>query len=156
MELSAGKFCVFPDLIMMDGGKGQVNVALEVLGSLNIDIPVCGMVKDDKHNTRGIIYNNMEMLIRPNSNVMQLITRIQDEVHRFAITYHRSLRDRRVLHSVLEDIPNVGEKRRKELLKKFGSIDNIKEASLEELMDTPSIDKKAAQSIFDYFKSAEK
>jgi len=154
LELSAGKFCVFPDVILMDGGKGQVNVALEVLSSLNIDIPVCGMVKDDKHNTRGLIYNNNELLIRPSSNVMQLITRIQDEVHRFAITYHRSLRDKRVLHSVLEDIPNVGEKRRKELLKKFGSIENIKNASLDELLDTESIDKKAAQSIVDYFKNA--
>ena len=145
---------MFPDVILMDGGKGQVNVALEVLSSLNIDIPVCGMVKDDKHNTRGLIYNNNELLIRPSSNVMQLITRIQDEVHRFAITYHRSLRDKRVLHSVLEDIPNVGEKRRKELLKKFGSIESIKNASFEELLETESIDKKAAQNIIDYFKNA--
>ncbi|MFL0269003.1 excinuclease ABC subunit UvrC [Candidatus Clostridium radicumherbarum] len=156
LELSAGKFCVFPDLILMDGGKGQVNIALEVLASLNIDIPVCGMVKDDKHNTRGLIYNNNEVLIRPSSNVMQLITRIQDEVHRFAITYHRSLRDKRVLHSVLEDIPGVGEKRRKELLKKFGSIENIKNAKVEELLETPAIDKRAAQSIFDYFRNAGK
>jgi excinuclease ABC subunit C len=156
LELSAGKFCVFPDLILMDGGKGQVNIALEVLASLNIDIPVCGMVKDDKHNTRGLIYNNNEVLIRPSSNVMQLITRIQDEVHRFAITYHRSLRDKRVLHSVLEDIPGVGEKRRKELLKKFGSIESIKNAKVEELLETPAIDKRAAQSIFDYFRNAGK
>lgn len=154
LELSAGKFCVFPDLILMDGGKGQVNVALEVLSCLNIDIPVCGMVKDDKHNTRGLIYNNNEAFINPSSNVMHLITRIQDEVHRFAITYHRSLRDKRVLHSVLEDIPNVGEKRRKELLKKFGSIENIKNASIEELLETSSIDRKAAESIFNYFKDA--
>jgi excinuclease ABC subunit C len=156
LELSSGKFCVFPDLILMDGGKGQVNIALEVLNNLNIDIPVCGMVKDDKHNTRGLIYNNNEVLLRPSSNVMQLITRIQDEVHRFAITYHRSLRDKRVLHSVLEDIPGVGEKRRKELLKKFGSIESIKSAKIEELSETPSIDKKAAQSIFDYFRNSEK
>lgn len=154
LELSAGKFCVFPDIILMDGGKGQVNVALEVLQSLNINIPVCGMVKDDKHNTRGLIYNNNEMLINPSSNVMHLITRIQDEVHRFAISYHRTLRDKRVLHSVLEDIPNIGEKRRKELLKKFGSIENIKKASMEELTDTPSIDRKAAESIINYFKNA--
>jgi excinuclease ABC subunit C len=151
LELSAGKFCVFPDLILMDGGKGQVNIALEVLKNLNIDIPVCGMVKDDKHNTRGLIYNNNEMLMRPSSNSMHLITRIQDEVHRFAITYHRSLRDKRVLHSVLEDIPNVGEKRRKQLLMKFGSIENIKNASFEQLLETESIDKKAAQNIVDYF-----
>jgi len=151
LELSAGKFCVFPDLILMDGGKGQVNIALEVLSSFNIDIPVCGMVKDDKHNTRGIIYNNEELLINPSSNVMHLITRIQDEVHRFAITYHRSLRDKRILHSVLEDIPNVGEKRRKELLKNFGSIENIKKATFEELVNTPSIDRKAAESIIQFF-----
>jgi excinuclease ABC subunit C len=151
LVLSKGKFCVFPDLILMDGGKGQVNIALEVLKEFNIEIPVCGMVKDDRHNSRGIIYNNMEMLIKPNSNVMQLITRIQDEVHRFAITYHRSLRDRRILHSVLEDIPNVGEKRRKELLMKFGNIENIKNAGFEQLIETPSIDSKAAQSIIEFF-----
>lgn len=154
LELSAGKFCVFPDLIMMDGGKGQVNVALEVLKELNIDIPVCGMVKDDKHNTRGLIFNNIEAFIRPSSNVMQMITRIQDEVHRFAITYHRSLRDKRVLHSILEEIPNIGEKRRKNLLLKFGSIDNIKNASVEELLETPSIDRRAAENIVNYFKKA--
>lgn len=153
LELSKGKFCVFPDLILMDGGKGQVNVALEVLKSLNIDIPVCGMVKDDKHRTRGLIYNNEELIINPNSNVMQLITRIQDEVHRFAISYHRSLRDKRVLHSILEDIPNIGEKRRKELLQNFGSIENIKNASFEELLKTPSIDKKAAESIISFFEN---
>lgn len=151
IELSAGKFCVFPDLIMMDGGKGQVNVALEVLQSLNINIPVCGMVKDDNHNTRGLIYNNKEAEIKEDSSVMQLITRVQDEAHRFAITYHRSLRDKRIIHSVLEDIPDIGEKRRKALLKKFGSIDNIKKASCEELLETESIDKKAAQSIIEYF-----
>lgn len=151
LVLSKGKFCVFPDLILMDGGRGQVNVALEVLKSFNIDIPVCGMVKDDKHNSRGLIYNNNELPIRSNSNAMQLVTRVQDEVHRFAISYHRSLRDRRVLHSVLEDIPNIGEKRRKELLMKFGSIENIKSANYEELVGTPSIDSKAAQSIIDFF-----
>lgn len=152
LKLSSGKFCVFPDLIMMDGGKGQVNVALEVLKHLDIDIPVCGMVKDNKHNTRGLIYNNNEIIIDSNSKVMNLITRIQDEVHRFAITYHRSLRDKRILHSVLEDIPNIGQKRRKELLKKFGSIEAIKSASYEELIQTPSIDIKAAESIVSFFK----
>ena len=100
LKLSAGKFSTFPDLIMMDGGKGQVNIALEVLKSLNIDIPVCGLVKDDKHQTRGIVYNNKELIINRGSNLMQLIRRIQDEVHRFAITYHRSLRDKRTLHSI--------------------------------------------------------
>lgn len=151
LKLSEGKFSTFPDLIMMDGGKGQVNVALEVLQSLNIDIPVCGLVKDDKHQTRGIIYNNNELIINKGSNLMQLIRRIQDEVHRFAITYHRSLRDKRTLHSVLDDIPYVGEKRRRALLVKFGSIDNIKKASMQELLETQSIDKKSAESIYNYF-----
>ena len=151
LKLSAGKFSTFPDLIMMDGGKGQVNVELEVLQSLNIDIPVCGLVKDDKHQTRGIIYNNNELIINKGSNLMQLIRRIQDEVHRFAITYHRSLRDKRTLHSVLDDIPYVGEKRRRALLVKFGSIDNIKKASMQELLETQSIDKKSAESIYNYF-----
>lgn len=151
LKLSAGKFSTFPDLIMMDGGKGQVNVALEVLQSLNIDIPVCGLVKDDKHQTRGIIYNNNELIINKSSNLMQLIRRIQDEVHRFAITYHRSLRDKRTLHSVLDDIPYVGEKRRRALLMKFGSVDNINKASMQELLETQSIDKKSAESIYNYF-----
>ncbi|MBC2582824.1 excinuclease ABC subunit UvrC [Clostridium sp. DJ247] len=153
LSLGSGKFCVFPDLILMDGGKGQVNVAIDVLKNFGLDIPVCGMVKDNKHNTRGLIYNNEEIIIRSHSNVMRLITRVQDEVHRFAITYHRSLRNKRVLHSVLEDIPNIGDKRRKELLKRFGSIENIKKASYEEIIDTPSIDKKAAASIVEYFKN---
>ena len=151
LKLSAGKFSNFPDLIMMDGGKGQVNIALEVLESLNINIPVCGLVKDDKHQTRGIVYNNKELLINRSSNLMQLIRRIQDEVHRFAITYHRSLRDKRTLHSILDDIPNVGEKRRRALLMKFGSVDNIKKATVEELLEVPSIDKKSAESIYIYF-----
>jgi len=149
--LTGAKFSVFPDLILMDGGKGQVNVALEVLQNLNINIPVCGMVKDDKHKTRALVYNNKEIEIKTNSRIMNLITRIQDEVHRFAITYHRSLRDKRILHSVLEDIPDVGIKRRKELLKKFGSIDNIKKASYEELIATDAINEKAAKSIIDFF-----
>ena len=153
LEFSKGKFSNFPDLIMMDGGKGQINIALEVLRNLNIDIPVCGLVKDDKHQTRGIIFDNKEIIVNRSSNLMQLIRRIQDEVHRFAITYHRALRDKRTLHSVLEDIPNVGEKRRIALLTKFGSIENIKKATLEELLDTQSIDRKSAESIFNYFNS---
>lgn len=153
LEYSKGKFCIFPDLIMMDGGKGQVNIALEVLKDFGIEIPVCGLVKDDKHRTRGIIFNNEEILIRRGSGLMNLITRVQDEVHRYAITYHRSLRDKRTLHSILEDIPRIGEKRRRNLLMKFGSIDNIKKASMEELLDTPGIDRKAAESIKQYFSS---
>lgn len=152
LELSKGKFSYFPDLIMMDGGKGQVNVAIEVLRELNIEIPVCGMVKDDRHRTRGLIFNGVELAIAPNSNVMHMITRIQDEVHRFSITYHRSLRDKRTLHSILEDIPSIGEKRRRNLLMKFGSVENIRKASMEELLATPSIDKKAAENIKRYFK----
>ena len=155
LQFSAGKFSNFPDLIMMDGGKGQINIALEVLRNLNINIPVCGLVKDDKHATRGIIYNNEELIINRSSNLMQLIRRIQDEVHRFAITYHRSLRDKRTLHSVLDDIPNVGEKRRRALLMKFGSVDNIKNATLEQLLETPSINNKAAESIYQYFNGNE-
>ena len=151
LVFSNGKFSNFPDLIMMDGGKGQINIALEVLNKLGIEIPVCGLVKDDKHQTRGIIYNNEELIINRSSNLMQLIRRIQDEVHRFAITYHRSLRDKRTLHSILDDIPNIGAKRRKELLMKFGSVENVKKATLQELLDTPSIDKKAAKSIIEYF-----
>ena len=151
LEYSKGKFCIFPDLIMMDGGKGQVNIALEVLKDFGIEIPVCGLVKDDKH--RGIIFNNEEILIRRGSGLMNLITRVQDEVHRYAITYHRSLRDKRTLHSILEDIPRIGEKRRRNLLMKFGSIDNIKKASMEELLDTPGIDRRAAESIKQYFSS---
>ncbi len=151
LELSKGKFMYFPDLILMDGGKGQVNIALEVLRELNLEIPVCGMVKDDKHRTRGLIFNNIELPIAPGTNVMHMITRIQDEVHRFAITYHRSLRDKRTLHSILEDIPKIGEKRRRNLLMKFGSVENIRKASLEELMETPSMDRKSAESIRGYF-----
>ncbi len=151
---SKGKFSVFPDLIMMDGGKGQINIALEILEKFNIEIPVCGLVKDDKHNTRGIIYNNKEIIINKNSSLMRLITRIQDEVHRFAITYHRTLRDNKSLYSLLDNIPKIGEKRRKNLLIKFGNIENIKKASMEELLETPSVDRGAAQSIIEYFSNS--
>ncbi|WP_446897877.1 excinuclease ABC subunit UvrC [Clostridium sp. LBM24168] len=153
LKLSAGKFCVFPDLILMDGGKGQINTALKVLENFGIDIPVCGMVKDNSHRTRGIIYNNIELMVDTHSNLMRFITRIQDEVHRFAITYHRSLRNKKVLHSILDDIPNVGNKRRKALLKEFGSIENIRMATFDRLVETPFIDKRTAESIIDYFKN---
>lgn len=148
---SSGKFCIFPDLILMDGGKGQINVAIKVLEKFNINIPVCGMVKDENHNTRGIIYNNNKYKIPMNSNIMRLITRIQDEVHRFAITYHRSLREKRVFHSILDDIPYVGEKRKRDLLEKFFNIENIKNATMEELMEIKSIDMRAAESIRNFF-----
>ncbi|MFA9397521.1 MAG: excinuclease ABC subunit UvrC [Clostridiaceae bacterium] len=151
-SLGYGKFSYFPDLIMMDGGKIQVNAALEVLSSLNINIPVCGMVKDDMHNTRGLIYNNKEINLNKNSKEMKLIERVQDEVHRFAISYHRSLRDKNMIKSVLDDIPFIGKKRKKELLKKFKSIDKIRYAEYDELINCPSIDNRAAESISQYFK----
>lgn len=155
LKFSNGKFSNFPDLIMMDGGKAQVNVANEILNKLEIQIPVCGLVKDDHHSTRGIIYNNEEIIINRSSNLMQFIRRVQDEVHRFAITYHRSLRNKKTLHSILEEIPDIGDKRRRSLLIKFGSIENIKNATFDELLSTESIDNKAAKSILSYFKKHE-
>lgn len=147
INLSSGRFSIFPDLIMMDGGRGQVNIALEVLKELNICIPVCGMVKDDKHRTRGLIYNNEELIIDSKSNLLKFITKIQDEVHRFAISYHRSLRSKTTLHSILEDIPYIGEKRRKELLKEFITVENIRKATDEELLKLPSMDRKSVESL---------
>lgn len=152
---SKGKFCIFPDIIMMDGGKGQVSVALSVLKEFNIDIPVCGLVKDDNHRTRAIIYNGEEIPVGRTSKLMHMITRIQDEVHRYAITYHRSLRDKTTFNSILDEIPKIGPKRRRELLIKFGSIEKIREATLEQLLETPSIDKIAAENIQKFFKSVE-
>ncbi|APQ97386.1 excinuclease ABC subunit UvrC [Clostridium botulinum] len=152
LEFSSGKFSVFPDLILMDGGKGQINIALEVLNAFNIDIPVCGMVKDNKHRTRGLIYNGEEIIINKYGSVMKFITRVQDEVHRFAISYHRSLRGKNSFHSLLDDIPNIGEKRKKDLLFNFKSIDNIKKATYEELLSIPSMDKKSAECVLEFFK----
>ena len=151
LNFSSGKFSVFPDLILMDGGKGQVNIALEVLNSFNINIPVCGMVKDNKHRTRGLIYNGEEIIINKYGSVMKFITRVQDEVHRFAISYHRSLRGKNSFHSLLDDIPNIGEKRKKDLLFNFKSIDNIKKATYEELLSITSMDKKSAESVLKFF-----
>jgi excinuclease ABC subunit C len=151
LEYTGGKFSTFPDLIIMDGGKGQVNIALEVLNDLNLEIPVIGLVKDNYHRTRGIIYMNREYGVKDMKEAMLLLTKIQDEVHRFAITYHRTLRDKRTLHSILEDIPRVGESRRKNLMMRFGSIEAIREASVDVLMETPSIDKQTAVSIHSYF-----
>ncbi|MFH5837020.1 excinuclease ABC subunit UvrC [Proteiniclasticum sp. C24MP] len=151
LDYTGGKFSIFPDLIIMDGGKGQVNIALEVLRELDIEIPVMGLVKDDYHRTRGIIYINREYGLRDMKEARNLLTKIQDEVHRFAITYHRTLRDKRTLHSILEDIPRVGATRRKNLMLKFGSIDAIREATVEMLQETPSIDRQTAESIHAYF-----
>ena len=147
------KFGQFPDLIMMDGGRGQVNIALEVLAELGLEIPVCGMVKDDRHRTRGLYYNNVEVPMETDSEVFLLITRMQDEAHRFAITYHRSLRGKRSLASVLDDIPGVGEKRKKNLLKHFGSFAKVKEASVEELMQVEGIHAAVAEEIYHYLRT---
>ena len=146
-----GKFTVFPDLIMMDGGKGQVNVALEVLDSLHLDIPVCGMVKDDHHRTRGLYYNNVEIPIDRSSEAFRLITRIQDEAHRFAIEYHRQLRGKGQVHSILDDIEGIGPARRKALMRTYSGLDEIREASVEELAKIPSMNEKAAEAVYKFF-----
>lgn len=150
-KLNAETFSIFPNLIMMDGGKGQVNVAKNVLNDLNIDIPVCGLVKDDSHRTRGIIYEGKEIILPVSSSGFKLITKIQDEAHRFAITYHRSLRSKDLVKSILDEIPGVGEKRKKNLLKQFKTIENIKQASVEELAETAGMNKKVAEEIYRFF-----
>ena len=146
-----GSFTAFPDLILMDGGKGQVNVALQVLDKLHFNIPVCGMVKDDNHRTRGLYYQNQEIPIDKNSEAFRLITRIQDEAHRFAITFHRQLRSQKQVHSILDDIPGVGTARRKALMKYFNNIEEIKNATVEELKKLPSMNEKSAQSVYEFF-----
>ena len=154
-ELEEGKehggFCAFPDLILMDGGKGQVNVAIAVLEKLQLQIPVCGMVKDDNHRTRGLYYNNAEIPIDRHSEAFKLITRIQDEAHRFAIEFHRKLRSQGQVHSVLDDIPGVGPARRKMLMKHFANIDAIRSASVEDLKNLPSMNEKVAEEVYKYF-----
>lgn len=150
-----GSFTRFPDLIMMDGGRGQVNIALKVLEELHLNIPVCGMVKDDNHRTRGLYYNNVEIPIDRSSEGFKLITRIQDEAHRFAIEYHRSLRSKEQVHSVLDDIPGIGPARRKALMKKYQSLDAIKQASVEELAATETMNEQAALSVYNFFRQKE-
>lgn len=152
LEKEFGSFTKFPDLIMMDGGKGQVNIALEVLKELHIYIPVCGMVKDDNHRTRGLYYQNEEIPIDRNSEGFKLITRIQDEAHRFAIEYHRSLRSKAQVKSVLDEIPGVGPARRKALMKHFKSIDEIKNAEVERLIQVPEIPRHIADDIYRFFR----
>ena len=146
-----GSFNRFPDIIMMDGGKGQVNVCLEVLARLGLNIPVCGMVKDDFHRTRGLYYNNEEIPIDRHSEGFKLITRIQDEAHRFAIEFHRSLRSKSQVHSVLDDIEGIGPARRKALMRRYQSLDKIKNASLEDLAMTESMNEAAARAVYDFF-----
>ena len=146
-----GSFTRFPDLIMMDGGRGQVNVALKVLERLGLSIPVCGMVKDDNHRTRGLYYQNVEIPIDRYSEGFKLITRIQDEAHRFAIEYHRSLRSQGQVRSVLDDIEGIGPARRKALMRRFKSLEAIRDASLEELSSTEGMNRRAAESVYGFF-----
>lgn len=151
MPEELGSFTKFPDLLMMDGGRGQVNVALQVLQELGLDIPVCGMVKDDNHRTRGLYYNNVELPIDRNSEGFRLITRIQDEAHRFAIEYHRSLRSKEQVHSVLDDIEGIGPSRRKALMRQFQSLEAIREADVDALAAVPSMNRSAAEKVWSFF-----
>ena len=147
-------FSILPDLILMDGGRGQVNIARKVFGELGIDIPVCGMVKDDNHRTRGVYFNNVEIPIDTSGEGFHLVTRIQDEAHRFAIEYHRSLRSKEQVHSVLDDIPGIGETRRKALMRRFRSVENIRDASVEELSQTESMNVQSAEAVYQFFHRA--
>ena len=154
MDNEYGSFTRFPDLIMMDGGKGQVNVALKVLEELGLHIPVCGMVKDDNHRTRGLYFHNQEIPIDRHSEGFKLITRIQDEAHRFAIEFHRSLRGKEQVHSVLDDIPGIGAVRRKALMKRFLSLDAIRQADVKTLAALPSMTERAARQVYEFFHPA--
>lgn len=151
-DLAMGSFTRFPDLLMMDGGRGQVNIALEVLRELQLEIPVCGMVKDDNHRTRGLYYQNVEIPIDRHSEGFQLITRIQDEAHRFAIEYHRSLRGKEQVRSVLDDIKGIGPARRKSLMRTFKAIEAVREASVEELEAAPQMNRAAAEAVYIFFR----
>ena len=155
-ETAFGSFTRFPDLIMMDGGRGQVNIALGVLDKLGLSIPVCGMVKDDFHRTRGLYYNNEEVPIDKHSEGFRLITRIQDEAHRFAIEYHRSLRGKNQVKSILDDIPGIGQARRKALMRQFKDIEAVRQASVEELAAAPQMNRRAAQAVYDFFHGEKK
>ena len=151
LENEFGSFTRFPDLLLMDGGKGQVNVALQVLDALHLDIPVCGMVKDDHHRTRGLYYRNEEIPIDRSSQAFLLVTRIQDEAHRFAIEYHKQLRGKGQVHSILDDIPGIGPARRKALMREFSSLDEIKAATAGRLAQIPELNEKAAESVYKFF-----
>lgn len=152
MDKNSG-FAIFPDVILMDGGKGQVNIALSVLKNLGLDIPVCGMVKDDRHRTRGLYYNGEEIQIQVSSECFKLITRIQDETHRFAIEYHRSLRSKEQVRSVLDDIKGIGPKRRKALMRYFKSLERIREASVEELEKVEGMNISSAKQVYEFFRA---
>ena len=152
-ESTSDSFVRLPDVIMMDGGRGQVNMALEVLGKLEMSIPVCGMVKDDHHHTRGLYYNNVELPIDTHSEGFHLITRVQDEAHRFAIEYHKSLRGKKEIHSILDDIPGIGPKRRLALMRQFGDINEIREATVAQLADVEGMNERAAESVYEFFHS---
>ena len=152
-ESTSDSFLRLPDVIMMDGGRGQVNMALEVLGKLEMSIPVCGMVKDDHHHTRGLYYNNVELPIDTHSEGFHLITRVQDEAHRFAIEYHKSLRGKKEIHSILDDISGIGPKRRLALMRQFGDINEIREATVAQLVDVEGMNERAAESVYEFFHS---
>lgn len=151
MDQSLGSFTKYPDLILMDGGKGQVGIALKVLSELNMEIAVCGMVKDDNHHTRGLYYNNQELAIDKSSELFKLITRIQDETHRFAIEYHRSLRQKSQVHSILDDIRGIGPARRRALMKYFQSLEAIQAAEVEEIRNVPSMNIQSAEVVYEFF-----
>ncbi len=151
---SENKFSKLPDLIMMDGGKIQIHAAENILSQFGLNIPVCGMIKDDRHRTRGLIYRDEEIYLPLSSEGFKLVTRIQDEVHRFAIEYHRKLRDKTMLHSVLDDINGIGEVRRKALLRHFGSVEEIKKAEIEELLEAEGMNQKAAEEVYRFFHSS--
>ena len=155
LDTDLDSFTRFPDLLMMDGGRGQVNIALEVLKELNLNIPVCGMVKDDNHRTRGLYFENVELPIDTRSEGFKLITRIQDEAHRFAIEYHRSLRSKGQVKSVLDDIPGVGPARRKALMRHFASLEDIRNATLEQLLEIPEMNQRVAEEILLFLQNKE-
>ena len=155
-ESTESSFTKFPDVIMMDGGRGQVNIALEVLDDLGLSIPVCGMVKDDHHRTRGLYYDNVEIPIDKSSEGFKLITRLQDEAHRFAIEYHKSLRGKNQVKSFLDDIPGIGPARRKALMRTFSGPDDIRAASVEQLLEIPELNREAAENVYNYFHKEKK
>jgi len=154
-KLSGKGFAKLPDLIMMDGGKPQITAALSVLADFGLDIPVCGMFKDDFHRTKGLLFNDTEYYMAQNSEGFKLVTRIQDEVHRFAITFHRNYKDKSQLRSVLDEIDGIGEVRRKALMKHFGSIEKIKEAEVDELLEVNEMTIKSAEAVYAYFRNIE-